>query len=191
VDISTIGECDEARDGILDQRLNDDDRDDSCHHENDDAYQLSPLEVDFVSPPSPAATASSPMNQHSPLLPCGGGPGRERQRHRRTKSLMISLTSERYSWLLYVSGMIGMSLLNPFCCVLAMRYANPSILAPFSGLTLVWIVLFSGISVGEHPNRGQKVACGLIVAGEILVALFGDHTNGEDGNMEDVVSLVL
>ena len=41
-----------------------------------------------------------------------------------------------------VSGMIGMSVLNPLCCVMAMNYASPSILAPFSGLTLVWVLFF-------------------------------------------------
>lgn len=80
-----------------------------------------------------------------------------------------------------------MSFLNPLCCVLAMKYANPSILAPFSGLTLVWVVLFSGVVVNEYPGRSQQIACCLIVLGEILVAMFGDHTNGEDATVDDVV----
>lgn len=101
-------------------------------------------------------------------------------------SYKISLKS--VAWIIYLSGMIGMSFLNPLCCVLAMKYANPSILAPFSGLTLVWVVLFSGNVLGEYPGRSQKVACGLIVMGEVLVAMFGDHTNGEDAGVEDVVS---
>jgi hypothetical protein len=50
------------------------------------------------------------------------------------------------------SGMIGMTLLNPLACVLAMNYASPSILAPFSGLTLVWIVLLSNPIIGEQPT---------------------------------------
>jgi hypothetical protein len=150
------------------------------NHDSDDssvdneAHQLAPMEVDS-SPPSPLQP-----NHHSPLLSCG--PNRK---HYRKKP---SMSGKQTSWLLYVSGMIGMSFLNPLCCVLAMKYANPSILAPFSGLTLVWIVLFSGMSVGEHPGRSQKVACALIVAGEVLVALFGDHTNEEEMDVEDVVS---
>lgn len=102
-------------------------------------------------------------------------------------SAMTILSQKQISWLLYVSGMIGMSFLNPLCCVLAMKYANPSILAPFSGLTLVWVVLFSGVVVNEHPGRSQQIACCLIVLGEILVAMFGDHTNGEDATVDDVV----
>lgn len=83
---------------------------------------------------------------------------------------------------------IGMTFLNPLCCILAMKYANPSVLAPFSGLTLVWVVLFSSHVVGERPGSSQKVACALIVLGEVLVAIFGDHTNGEEKSVEDVVS---
>jgi drug/metabolite transporter (DMT)-like permease len=139
-----------------------------------EAYQLAPMEVESSLPPP------SQLNQHSPLLPCG--PNRK---HYLKKP---SISAKQTSWLLYISGMIGMSFLNPLCCVLAMKYANPSILAPFSGLTLVWIVLFSGMSVGEHPGRSQKVACALIVLGEVLVALFGDHTNEEGMDVEDVVS---
>lgn len=98
------------------------------------------------------------------------------------------LSQSQISWLLYLCGMIGMSFLNPIACVLAMKYASPSILAPFSGLTLVWVVLFSGIVLNEHPGKSQKIACSLIVLGEVLVAMFGDHTNGEDMNVTDVVS---
>ena len=53
------------------------------------------------------------------------------------------------------SGMFGMSVLNPLCCVLAMNYASPSILAPFSGLTLVWIILFSPMVNNEKPSSRQ------------------------------------
>lgn len=70
-----------------------------------------------------------------------------------------------------------------------MKYANPSILAPFSGLTLVWIILFSGMILDEHPSRSQKIACASIVAGEVLVAFFGDHVNGVDGGIQGVVSM--
>ncbi|KAL3783525.1 hypothetical protein HJC23_009490 [Cyclotella cryptica] len=91
------------------------------------------------------------------------------------------------SWILYASGMIGMTILNPLCCVLAMKYANPSILAPFSGLTLVWVVMLSGCYVGERPERIQKVACGLIILGQVIVAAFGDHTNRSDVTLQEVV----
>ena len=103
-------------------------------------------------------------------------------------SLSDDCRRRHLSWLLYVSGMIGMSLLNPLCCILAMQYANPSILAPFSGLTLVWIILFSGVVVGEYPGWSQKVACVLIVTGEVFVAVFGDHTNDNSKDIDDVIA---
>ena len=99
-----------------------------------------------------------------------------------------SKKSKRISWLLYLSGMLGMSFLNPICCVLAMKYANPSILAPFSGLTLVWVVLFYGVILGEYPGKSQKIACALIVIGEVVVAMWGDHLNEEGKGVDDVLS---
>jgi len=98
------------------------------------------------------------------------------------------MSPKQKSWLLYLAGMAGMSLLHPLCSVLAMKYANPSILAPFSGLGLVWIVLFSPAVVGESVGWGQKAACALIVAGGTMVAVFGDHTSGEEWSAEDVLS---
>mmetsp|Transcript_125113 Transcript_125113/g.186910 ORF Transcript_125113/g.186910 Transcript_125113/m.186910 type:complete len:376 (+) Transcript_125113:45-1172(+) len=99
------------------------------------------------------------------------------------------VVQQRWSWLPYVlrySGMFGMSVLNPICCVLAMNYASPSILAPFSGLTLVWVILFSHPVVGEMPSRAQVIAASLIVTGEVVVATFGDHTNDDGVTVEQV-----
>lgn len=93
---------------------------------------------------------------------------------------------KRWALVLRFSGMIGMTFLNPLFCVLAMNYASPSILAPFSGLTLVWIVLFSEAMIGEKPSRKQITAACLIVLGEVIVAVFGDHTNDEGVTVDDV-----
>jgi EamA-like transporter family len=89
--------------------------------------------------------------------------------------------------MLRLSGMFGMTILNPLCCVLAMRYASPSILAPFSGLTLVWIVAWSRCLIGEQPTPRQVSAAALIVLGEVVVAVFGDHTNDERVTVDSVV----
>jgi EamA-like transporter family len=88
---------------------------------------------------------------------------------------------------LRVMGMVGMTLLNPLCSVLAMNYASPSILAPFSGMTLVWIVLFSQPVLGERPSLLQVVAAALIILGEVIIAVFGDHTNDEGTSVPEVV----
>lgn len=93
------------------------------------------------------------------------------------------------TWVPYVlrySGMLGMSVLNPICCVLAMNYASPSILAPFSGLTLCWVILGSPCINNEQPSLRQILACALIIAGEVVVAVFGDHTNDEGVTIDDV-----
>lgn len=75
------------------------------------------------------------------------------------------------------AGVVGMTVLNPACCVWAMAYASPSVLAPFSGLTLVWIVAFSESCVGERPTPSQIGAAALIVTGEVVAAYWGDHSN--------------
>jgi multidrug transporter EmrE-like cation transporter len=144
---------------------------------------FSPMEVVTLSP-LPTQNQSNATQHHvfnisDPLLACD--PTRKKQND--------SKSAKQLAWLLYLLGMIGMSFLNPLFCVLAMKYANPSILAPFSGLTLVWICLFSGMILDEFPNRRQKVTCALIVAGEVLVAFFGDHVNGVEGGMEGVVRI--
>lgn len=95
------------------------------------------------------------------------------------------------TYFLRCSGMFGMSVLNPICCVLAMNYASPSILAPFSGLTLVWVILFSYPVVGEQPSTTQIVAACFIIIGEVIVAIFGDHTNDDAVTVEDVVRAAL
>lgn len=87
---------------------------------------------------------------------------------------------------LRLSGMVGMTFLNPLLCILAMNYASPSILAPFSGLTLVWIILFAEVIIGERPNRIQVLAVFLIILGEVILAIWGDHTNDEGVSIEEV-----
>jgi len=96
--------------------------------------------------------------------------------------------TKRIAYALRLAGMFGMTFLNPLACVLAMNYASPSILAPFSGLTLVWIVLFSRALINETPSRPQVLAAGLVVLGEVFVAAFGDHKNDDDVTLEELVS---
>jgi hypothetical protein len=91
-----------------------------------------------------------------------------------------------FPFALRYSGMLGMSVLNPICCVLAMNYASPSILAPFSGLTLCWVIMGSPCVNKEQPSLQQMLACALIIVGEVVVALFGDHTNDEGVTIDDV-----
>lgn len=86
------------------------------------------------------------------------------------------------------SGVIGMSILNPFCGAWAMKFASPSILAPFSGLTLVWIVLFSEQTIGERPTSIQIIAVSMVVIGQIIIAIFGDHTNIDSLTLNELVS---
>lgn len=105
-----------------------------------------------------------------------------------TESLSQRIPCLRYlqAYLLRGIGVLGMTTLNPLCCVLSLVYASPSILAPFSGLTLVFIVACSHKTIGEKPSTLQVIAAGLIVIGQIVVAVFGDHTNIGPLSIDDV-----
>lgn len=94
---------------------------------------------------------------------------------------------KRFPHALRYSGMFGMTILNPICSVFAMNYASPSILAPLGGLTLVWVILFSSVTVGEQPTQSEILAAMLIMFGEVIVAVFGDHTNDYGMTVHDVV----
>jgi EamA-like transporter family len=107
------------------------------------------------------------------------------------RSHFFTSAQRRLPITLRVMGMIGMTFLNPLCSVLAMNYASPSILAPFSGMTLVWIVLFSQPALGEPPSLLQVVAAALIILGEVIIAVFGDHTNDEGISVQEVVRIFL
>ena len=55
-------------------------------------------------------------------------------------------------------------------------------------LQLVWIVLCSHQLIGERPTQRQVLAAALIVLGEVIVAVFGDHTNDVGVSVQEVVS---
>jgi len=107
-------------------------------------------------------------------------PSRPWSHHRRLK----------WAYTLRGFGMVGMTVFNPLATVTAMNYASPSILAPFSGLTLVWIILFSPLVVGEKASPRQLLACSLILVGEGVVAMFGDHTNDAGRTVTEVVRFI-
>jgi len=77
-------------------------------------------------------------------------------------------------------GILGISALQPLTSIVAMAHASPALLAPFAGLTLVFIILFSKKTTGEPPRRSQIVGSGLIGVGLVLTVAFGNHTNNEN-----------
>lgn len=122
-------------------------------------------------PTSPSSTASSP---HA---------------HRRATYTARSSSSRKQllAYGLRTCGMVGMTILNPLCGILAMNYASPSILAPFSGLTLVWIVVLAGPLLHEPPSITQIRAASMILLGEVVVAVYGDHTTDQGLTTSNVV----
>ena len=73
-----------------------------------------------------------------------------------------------------------------------MAFASPSLLAPFSGLTLVWVILFSKPMTGDLPNRTQVLAATMIIIGEIIVTLAGDHeVRGGEEQSDKLIATML
>jgi len=136
------------------------------------------VEMKTYSPPLSTPTPTPTPTKESEVLPITSN-------NLHTSEDYRSTTTSNSRALRYC-GMFGMTVLNPICCVWAMQYASPSILAPFSGLTLVWIVLFSESIVGERPTLLQMIAASLIVTGEVIVAISGDHTNDGGVALEDL-----
>ena len=85
-------------------------------------------------------------------------------------------------------GILGISVLNPILNITALHYASPSILSPLGGLSLVFMVLLSEPMIGESASSSsmQLGGAALIVAGECVLALFGDHTNDLVLTMSDI-----
>ena len=86
------------------------------------------------------------------------------------------------------SGLLSLSVLGPVLDVLALSRATPSLLAPFSGLSLAWIVLCSEPLIGERPSPPEVLASGLVGLGVVLTSACGDRTNpGNHETLEDLV----
>ena len=83
--------------------------------------------------------------------------------------------------------MIGISILNPLYYTLVINYALCSILALFSGLILVQIILFSPIFVNEIPYKLQIFAVLCIIQHKIIIILSGDHTNNKYQTLDKVL----
>lgn len=81
-----------------------------------------------------------------------------------------------------------MTTLNPGLSVVAFLYASPSILAPFAVLAIVWIVLLSPIILKEIPSRMQIVGAMMILLGEIITAISGDHSKYDELTLEDIAN---
>ena len=81
-----------------------------------------------------------------------------------------------------------MTTLNPGLSVVAFLYASLSILAPFAVLAIVWIVLLSPIILKEIPSRMEIVGAMMILLGEIITAISGDHSKYDELTLEDIAN---
>ena len=93
----------------------------------------------------------------------------------------LSWKSEKYRKLIRFGGLCTVVAADP-ARILSFGYGDPQIVAPFSALSLVWLILLSNPIAGDKPN-GLDVSAALVIAsGVVLIALFG---SGEGGSDED------
>mmetsp|Transcript_18424 Transcript_18424/g.25350 ORF Transcript_18424/g.25350 Transcript_18424/m.25350 type:complete len:405 (-) Transcript_18424:50-1264(-) len=115
-------------------------------------------------------------------------------KEKQSNIMEFSSTNDESQWMrkcraftIRAAGVFGMTVLGPSCNIYALQFASPSILCPIgSGLALVWIVLLSDRAIGEKPRPLQVLAVGLIVIGEAVVSVAGDHTNIASLTLEDI-----
>ena len=110
--------------------------------------------------------------------------------HHRAEEKKKTLRSSRSittAFRIRIAALFFMTFLNPVFDIAAMRYASPSILAPFSGVSLAWVVLLSKRLVGEQPEPVRVLAAILIMLGQALVAIFGDHSSHDNMTLDEVV----
>lgn len=74
------------------------------------------------------------------------------------------------------SGLLLNILGGPVLEVLAYGQAPQTLLAPLSGLDVMWNLLLVPYTLHERPTRRQAMGCVLIVVGTALTAISGPHT---------------
>lgn len=72
----------------------------------------------------------------------------------------------------------------------AVYYSSPSIVAPFSGVALAWVVLLAPC-IGERPEPIRVCGAVLILWGILVVSAFGDHVTNEQKTLDEVVRFVV
>lgn len=77
------------------------------------------------------------------------------------------LTTSMVTWLV-ISGLLGG--IGQICMTFSYRYAEPSLLAPFDYVALVWATLFGLVIFGELPQRGVVAGAGIVVASGLFIA---------------------
>jgi len=104
--------------------------------------------------------------------------------------LLLQTTTDEYRVALALRwcGLLALSVVGPVLDLLALSHANPSLLAPFAGLSLAWVVLFSQWITGERVEAHQVRASALVGVGLLLTTACGDHVNpNEHATVDDLV----
>lgn len=91
----------------------------------------------------------------------------------------LSWKSERWPRTIRLLGLLTVVSADPFR-ILSFGYGESKVVAPFSSLSLVWLILLANPIAGDKPSHVDIVGSLVIAGGVALVAAFG--TGGGDGD---------
>ena len=98
-------------------------------------------------------------------------------------SLAMSLALP-FSWIdptpkgLFFFALIGVtSGIGHFSTIKALEFAPASLLAPFAYIQLLWVSILGVLVFGDFPDTLTLVGIAVVVAGGLLVAMFGNRAN--------------
>jgi drug/metabolite transporter (DMT)-like permease len=78
----------------------------------------------------------------------------------------VPLTAGMAAWLI-LSGLLGG--IGQICMTFSYRYAEPSLLAPFDYVAMVWAALFGFAVFGEVPERLVLIGAGIVIASGLFI----------------------
>src|SRR5690348_4138472 len=79
----------------------------------------------------------------------------------------VALTPKMTTWLV-LSGLLGG--IGQICMTFSYRYAEPSLLAPFDYVAMVWAMLFGFVFFSEIPERLVLIGAAIVVASGVYIA---------------------
>ncbi len=78
----------------------------------------------------------------------------------------VPLTVEMTAWLI-LSGLLGG--IGQICMTFSYRYAEPSLLAPFDYVAMVWAALLGFAVFGEVPQQLVLIGAGIVIAAGLFI----------------------
>ena len=96
----------------------------------------------------------------------------------------LSWKAERWRKAIRFAGLCTVVAADP-ARILSFGFGNPAIVAPFSSLSLVWLILLANPIAGDKPNLTEVIGALVIASGVAVIAVFGASGNGGSDDRDD------